>query len=81
MLTRNGATGTALSLSQRGDLDMSGSERAALGKQSQGRRIGPMEELRREVAAWEGERHGRQDEAHPLFTTSMARVKLRSLRP
>ena len=62
-------------------LNMAEIELAALGKQCLGRRIGSMQELQREVAAWEQERNERQVEAHWQFTTSKARVKLRRLYP
>jgi len=62
-------------------LNMAEIELAALGKQCLGRRIGSLEELRGEVAAWEEERNERQVEAHWQFTTSKARVKLRRLYP
>jgi transposase len=62
-------------------LNMAEIELAALGKQCLGRRIGSMEELRNEVAAWQEERNDRQVEAHWQFTTSKARVKLRRLYP
>jgi len=62
-------------------LNMAEIELAALGKQCLGRRSGSMGELRREVAAWEGERNERQVEVHWQFTTAKARVKLRRLYP
>jgi DDE superfamily endonuclease len=62
-------------------LNMAEIELAALGKQCLGRRIGSLEELAREVAAWEQERNERQVEVHWQFTTAKARVKLRRLYP
>jgi transposase len=62
-------------------LNMAEIELAALGKQCLGRRIGSMEELAREVAAWEQERNERQVGVHWQFTTAKARVKLRRLYP
>jgi hypothetical protein len=56
-------------------------EIAALGKQCQNRRIGSLEELAREVGAWEQERNERQVEVHWQFTTAKARVKRRRLYP
>jgi len=62
-------------------LNMAEIELAALGKQCLGRRIGSLEELAREVGAWEQERNERQVEVHWQFTTQTARAKLRRLYP
>jgi len=62
-------------------LNMAEIELAALSKQCLGRRIGALEELRGEVAAWEGERNERAVEARWQFTTARARVKLHRLYP
>jgi hypothetical protein len=62
-------------------LNMAEIELAALSKQCLDRRIGSLEELRREVAAWEGERNERMVEAKWQFTTDKARVKLHRLYP
>jgi hypothetical protein len=62
-------------------LNMAEIELAALDKQCLGRRIGSLEELQSEVAAWQEERNDRQVETHWQFTTSKARVKLRRLYP
>ena len=62
-------------------LNMAEIELAALSKQCLGRRIGALEQLRREVAAWEGERNERMVEAKWQFTTAKARVKLHRLYP
>ena len=56
-------------------------ELAALSRQCLGRRIGSMEELRRQVAAWEAERNERFVEAEWRFTTADARIKLHRLYP
>jgi hypothetical protein len=56
-------------------------ELAALGKQCLGRRIGSMEALEREVAAWEAERNDRAVEARWQFTAAKARTKLHRLYP
>jgi hypothetical protein len=56
-------------------------ELAALSKQCLGRRIGSLEELRREVAAWEEERNDRFVEVNWRFTTADARIKLHRLYP
>jgi len=56
-------------------------ELAALAKQCLGRRIGSLEELRREVAAWEEERNEAQVGVNWQFTTDQARTKLHRLYP
>jgi transposase len=56
-------------------------ELAALAKQCLDRRIGTVEELRRQVDAWQLERNEAQVEARWQFTTAKARVKLRRLYP
>jgi hypothetical protein len=45
------------------------------------RRIASTEELRREVAAWEGQRNERGAEVRWRFTTADARIKLHRLYP
>jgi DDE superfamily endonuclease len=62
-------------------LNMAEIELAALTKQCLGRRIGAMEELRRQVEAWEDERNEAQVEARWQFTTAKARIKLHRLYP
>ena len=55
-------------------------ELAALGRQCLARRIAQHDTLCRHVAAWEKQRNG----AHKItwqFTTSQARIKLKSLSP
>lgn len=56
-------------------------ELSALSRQCLDRRIGSVEELQREVQAWEGERNGRAVEVQWRFTTADARIKLRHLYP
>jgi hypothetical protein len=62
-------------------LNMAEIELAALTKQCLGRRIASLDELAREVAAWEAERNERMVEARWQFTTAKARIKLRRLYP
>lgn len=62
-------------------LNMAEIEFAALSKQCLGRRIGSMAVLRREVAAWEEDRNDREVGARWRFTTTDARIRLRSLYP
>ena len=62
-------------------LNMAEVEFAALSTQCLGRRIGSMARLEREVAAWEGDRNERDIGVNWRFTTTDARVKLRSLYP
>ena len=62
-------------------LNMAEIELAALAKQCLGRRIGSLEQLARQVAAWEDERNERAVEARWQFTTAKARIKLRRLYP
>jgi hypothetical protein len=62
-------------------LNLAEVELAALGKQCLARRIGSIEELRREVGAWADERNERGVEARWQFTTTKARVKLHRLYP
>jgi hypothetical protein len=62
-------------------LNMAEIELAALAKQCLGRRIGSLEELREEVAAWHEERNERMVEARWQFTTAKARIKLHRLYP
>jgi hypothetical protein len=56
-------------------------ELAALARQCLGRRIGSLEELRREVSAWEEERNEAQVGVNWQFTTDQARTKLHRLYP
>jgi hypothetical protein len=56
-------------------------ELSVLARQCLDRRIESAEELRREVAAWEGERNERGIEVRWQFTTADARIKLRRLYP
>ena len=56
-------------------------ELAALSKQCLGRRIGSLEELQREVSAWEEERNEAEVGVNWQFTTAKARVKLHRLYP
>ena len=62
-------------------LNMAEIEWAALSKQCLGRRIGSLEELEREVWAWQEERNERGVEARWQFTTAKARIKLHRLYP
>jgi hypothetical protein len=62
-------------------LNMAEIELSALSRQCLDRRIGDLATLRREVAAWEGERNGREVEVKWQFTTADARTKLRQLYP
>ncbi|HEY7315395.1 MAG TPA: hypothetical protein VH643_39055 [Gemmataceae bacterium] len=56
-------------------------ELAALAKQCLDRRIGTVEELRRQVAVWESERNERRVGVKWQFTTAKARIKLHRLYP
>jgi hypothetical protein len=56
-------------------------ELSVLNRQCLNRRIESMDELRREVAAWEEARNEKQVEVRWQFTTADARVKLRRLYP
>ena len=56
-------------------------EFAALAKQCLDRRIGDLETLRTEVAAWTSERNARVAKVDWQFTTSDARIKLKRLYP
>ena len=62
-------------------LNMAEVELAALSKQCLDRRIGGIEELRREVGAWNEERNERMVGARWQFTTAKARIKLHRLYP
>jgi hypothetical protein len=62
-------------------LNMAEVEFAALSKQCLGRRIGSLARLKRAVAAWEEERNDRMVGVKWRFTTTEARIKLRSLYP
>jgi hypothetical protein len=56
-------------------------ELSVLARQCLDRRIDSAEELKREVAAWEGERNERAVEVRWRFTTADARIKLHRLYP
>jgi hypothetical protein len=56
-------------------------ELSVLSRQCLNRRIESIEELRKEVAAWEEARNERQVEVKWQFTTADARIKLRRLYP
>ena len=56
-------------------------ELSALCGQCLNRRIPDLKTMRSEVASWERDRNNRQSEVHWHFTTSDARVKLRTLYP
>ena len=56
-------------------------ELSVLSRQGLNRRIESIDELRREVAAWEEARNEKQVEVRWRFTTADARVKLRRLYP
>jgi hypothetical protein len=62
-------------------LNMAEIELSVLSRQCLNRRIESMEELKREVSAWEQERNERQVVAKWQFTTADARIKLRRLYP
>jgi len=56
-------------------------EPGALGRQCLARRIAQHDTLRRHVAAWDEQRNNAQTKITWQFTTSQARIKLRSLYP
>jgi hypothetical protein len=62
-------------------LDMAEIELGILSRQCLDRRLGTIEELVREVSAWEADRNARQSKVTWRFTNSQARVKLRKLYP
>jgi hypothetical protein len=62
-------------------LNMAEIELSVLSGQCLDRRIGDVEELRREILTWEEERNGRQIGVNWQFTTADARIKLRKLYP
>jgi DDE superfamily endonuclease len=62
-------------------LNMAEIELSVLSRQCLNRRIESMEELKREVSAWEQERNERQVVVKWQFTTADARIKLRRLYP
>jgi hypothetical protein len=62
-------------------LNMAEIELSVLSRQCLDRRIESMEELKREVAAWEQGRNERQVVVNWQFTTADARIKLRRLYP
>ncbi len=62
-------------------LDMAEIELGVLGRQCLDRRIDNVEELTREVAAWEAERNASKAKVNWRFSTPNARIKLRKLYP
>jgi hypothetical protein len=62
-------------------IDLAESELSVLSSQCLDRRIGEMESLRDEVAAWVEDRNKNQAKADWQFTTDDARVKLKALYP
>jgi hypothetical protein len=60
---------------------MAESELSVLSAQCLARRIGDIETLRAEVAAWVADRDTHQAKADWQFTTADARIKLKSLYP
>lgn len=62
-------------------LDMAEIELGILSRQCLGRRLSTIEELEREVSAWEAERNARESKVTWRFTNSQARIKLRKLYP
>ncbi len=62
-------------------LDMAEIELGILGRQCLARRIDNVEELRREVRAWEQQRDASASKVNWQFTTADARIKLRRLYP
>jgi hypothetical protein len=62
-------------------LDMAEIELGILGRQCLSRRIENVEELRREVQAWEQQRDASDSKVNWQFTTADARTKLRRLYP
>ena len=62
-------------------LDMAEIELGILGRQCLGRRIDNMDQLTREVAAWEAERNAAKAKVNWRFRTADARIKLRKLYP
>lgn len=62
-------------------LDMAEIELGILGRQCLARRIDNIDDLRREVGAWETQRNTAATKANWQFTTADARIKLRKLYP
>ncbi len=62
-------------------LNMVESEIAVLSGQCLDRRIPDLEQLRREIGAWEGERNAHQAKVNWQFQTADARIKLKRLYP
>ena len=62
-------------------LDMAEIELGILERQCLDRRITDIEELRREVAAWESARNAKEAKVNWRFTTDDARIKLKKLYP
>lgn len=62
-------------------LDMAEIELGILSRQCLDRRLGTIEELVREVSAWEADRNSRKSKVTWRFTNSQARIKLRRLYP
>lgn len=62
-------------------LNMAEIELSALGRQCLDRRLGTLEEVQQEVAAWQHERNGAHVTIDWRFTTADARIKLKRLYP
>lgn len=62
-------------------LDMAEIELGILSRQCLNRRLGTLEELVRQVQAWEKDRNAKQSKVIWRFTNSQARIKLRKLYP
>jgi hypothetical protein len=62
-------------------LNMTEAEIGILSRQCLNRRIGTIEGISREVAAWVGQRNGEKSTAHWQFATADARIKLQHLYP
>jgi DDE superfamily endonuclease len=62
-------------------LNMAENELSALSRQCLARRIGKIEDLRREVEAWDATRNTDQVQIHWRFTLDQARIKLRNVYP
>lgn len=62
-------------------LNMAENELSTLSRQCLARRIGAIEDLRREVQAWKATRNTEQVQLHWRFTIDQARIKLRNVYP
>lgn len=62
-------------------LDMAEIELGILSRQCLHRRLGTIQELAREVSAWEADRNAKDSKVNWRFTNSQARIKLRKLYP